>query len=75
MGGKFRVNTLVMDPEWDGPLFVLCYVGANGTQMVAKCVGRDTFGEWIIQFLVVSNYRVYCLEDVISWKIGRCQIL
>ena len=69
------MNTLVMDPEWDGPLFVLCYVGANGTQMVAECVGRDTFGERIIQFLVVSNYKVYCPEDVISWEIGRCQIL
>ena len=64
-----------MDPEWDGPLFVLHYVGANGTQMVAECVGRDTFGERIIQFLVVSNYRVYHPEDVISWEIGRCQIL
>ncbi len=61
-----------MDPEWDGPLFVLRYVGANGTQMVAECVGRDTSGEQIIWFLVVSNYRVYCPEDVISWEIGRC---
>ena len=43
--------------------------------MVAECVGRDTFGERIIQFLVVSNYRVYRPEDVISWEIGRCQIL
>src|SRR6202044_1607136 len=51
VGGKFRVNTLVMDPKWDGPLFVLRYVGANGNQMVAECVGRDSlgrglFGSW-----------------------------
>ena len=64
-----------MDPEWDGPLFVLRYVGAKGTQMVAECVGRDTFGERIIRFLVVSNYRVYRPEDVISWEIGRCRVL
>ena len=64
-----------MDPEWDGPLFVRRYAGAKGTQMVAECVGRDTFGERIIWFLVVSNYRVYRPEDVISWEIGRSRIL
>ena len=75
MGGQFRVNTLVKDPFWDGPLFVLRYVGANGTEMVAECVGRDTFGRRIIRFLVVSNSRVFHPEDVISWEIGRCRIL
>ena len=75
VGGQFRVNTLVMDPEWDGPLFVLRYVGANSTQMVAECVGRDTFGKRIIRFLVVSNFRVFRPEDVISWEVGRCRVL
>ena len=53
MGGQFRINTLVKDPFWDGPLFVLCYVGANGTEMVAECVDF-----WEVNHLILAGVQL-----------------
>jgi hypothetical protein len=60
-----RINSLVQDDNWDGPLLVLCWVAANSMEIVEECEGRDFEGQRIVHFLIFLHFRVRRPEDVI----------
>jgi hypothetical protein len=68
--GTVRVNDLVKDGEWDGPLHILCWVAENQVELVAECDGRDFMGRRIVRFLVFMHFRVRRPKDIIGWS-GR----
>jgi hypothetical protein len=68
--GTVRVNDLVQDREWDGPLRILHWVAENQVELVAECDGRDFMGRRIVRFVVFMRFRVRHPEDVIGWS-GR----
>jgi hypothetical protein len=60
-----RINSLVQDDNWDGPLLVLRWVAANSVEIVGECEGRDFEGQRIVRFLIFMHFRVRRLEDVV----------
>jgi len=51
--GRFITeNVLVHDSSWPGPLVVVGFVAFNTSQLVAKCLGRNSTGNVIERFLV-----------------------
>ena len=71
MEGTVKVNDLVKDEDWDGPLRILRWVAENQVELVAECDGKDTMGHRIIRFLVFMRLRVRRPEDVIGFTRGR----
>ena len=63
--GRFRVNELVQDYSWKGPLRVIRYVAENGRELVAECMGWAESGRKIIQFLVLETSWVDRSEDMV----------
>ena len=63
--GPVRINSLVQDDNWDGPLLVLRWVAANSLEIVGECEGRDFEGQRIVRFLIFMHFRVRRPEDLI----------
>jgi hypothetical protein len=53
-----RINSLVQDDNWDGPLLVLRWVVANSMEIVEECEGRDFEGQCIVCFLIFMHFCV-----------------
>jgi hypothetical protein len=60
--GPVRINSLVQDDNWDGPLLVLHWVATNSMEIVWECEGRDFEGQRIVRFLIFMHFRVRRLE-------------
>jgi hypothetical protein len=70
-----RINSLVQDDNWDGPLLVLRWVAANSLEIVGECEGRDFEGQRIVRFLIFMHFRVRRPEDLIliegMWRLRQ----
>jgi hypothetical protein len=63
-------NVLVQDSKWPGPLVVVEFVAFNATQLVTRCLGRNSVGDVIERFLIfwksdcfVPHLRLHDAED------------
>jgi hypothetical protein len=56
--GLVRINSLVQDDDWDGPLLVLRWVVANSLEIVGEGEGRDFEGQCIVCFLIFMHFHV-----------------
>jgi hypothetical protein len=70
-----RINSLVQDDNWDGPLLFLRWVVVNSVEIVGECEGRDIEGQCIVRFLIFMHFCVHRPEDVIliegMWRLQQ----